>query len=405
VKTTTLLTSHFQLLTFSEATRPSPTSSATPCAQPTSASPPSTPPSPTSPQPPGAASPIDPAHFVIREVEDPIDEVALIAYIRKLLSQRDWDGRIETFGIPPTFIILPPDVPPGEVDRYRAMCEAIISDARGVLPSGSDVKTLDIANQGPSPFLEHLRYQDEQIVMAGTAGKLSMLTDATGLGSGAAEMHKAVFDTIAEAEAAEISAIIHRQLDLPLLAHAFPGEPALAGWSLSAKPADETEKVLSWAQLARDAGAAVDWEELSKRSGIALAASPPIPALPAPQPGEEVVTSPSNLPPPPPVAPQAPAAALEARHEPASGQQTPPAQQTTPGAELLGITESAATPAAYHAALERIRDEFPALARQIYTSTRAADALGEALAQAASLALAESESNDTSHLSLFTSHL
>ena len=54
---------------------------------------------------------LDPARIIYRESDVPIDEIAVIAHLRQSLSQKDWDGFIETYGLPPLFLELPPDIP------------------------------------------------------------------------------------------------------------------------------------------------------------------------------------------------------------------------------------------------------------------------------------------------------
>ena len=78
-----------------------------------------------------------------------------------------------------------------------------------------------------NPFEDHLRYQDELIVLAATGGKLTALAES-GTGTLAAGAHQQAFDDITEAEAALISEVFQEQFDRPLLARMFPGQPQLA---------------------------------------------------------------------------------------------------------------------------------------------------------------------------------
>lgn len=121
---------------------------------------------------------VDPGRFIIREVARPVNRVALIAFIRKNLSQKDWDAYIETYGVPAVFIIMPENLPTGREDEFLEKADAVASDARGVLPGGSDVKTVTANGAGVSPFRAHLDYQDQQIVMRGTGGLLTMLAQS-----------------------------------------------------------------------------------------------------------------------------------------------------------------------------------------------------------------------------------
>jgi phage gp29-like protein len=220
-------------------------------------------------------------HFLIRDVDDPIDEIGLLCYLRKNLSQKDWDGFVEVYGIPPLFAIMPQTVPAGKESEYQEMAEAVVSDMRGTLPNGADIKTVDAGARGMNPFRDHLTYQDEQLVLAGTSGKLTMLNGPTGLGSGQSETHQETFDELAQAEAAEISEIFQKQFDRAVLdAAGFEGKPALAYFELAAQNKTDVGQVLDHAVKITQAGGRVDFAELSEKTGYKITAGP----LPGSQP-------------------------------------------------------------------------------------------------------------------------
>lgn len=219
-------------------------------------------------------TPIDPAHFIIREIDDPIDEIALICFLRKNLSQKDWDGFVETYGLPPLFIEMPPNTGDTKAEEYQAMAEAVIGDMRGTLPNGAKVQTADAGARGTNPFKEHLAYQDEQLVLAGTSGKLTMLNGPTGLGGGQSEVHQDVFDELAQAEAAEISEIFQAQFDRPILDAKFEGQPVLAYFELAAEDKTDVSQVLDDAVKASQAGYQIDAAELAEKTGYKLTLAP-----------------------------------------------------------------------------------------------------------------------------------
>jgi phage gp29-like protein len=177
---------------------------------------------------------IEPDDFLIREVDDPINEIAVIAHLRQSLSQKDWDSFVETYGIPPLFIELPPNIPADKEALYQAQAEAVIGDSRGTMPNGAKVQTIDCGARGTNPFNEHIRYQDECIVLAGTGGILTMLTES-GSGTLAGNAHEDTFDQIARADALAISEVFQKQFDAAILAEHFPGAPVLAYFELAAK--------------------------------------------------------------------------------------------------------------------------------------------------------------------------
>lgn len=171
--------------------------------------------------------------FMSREVSRPINRVALIAFVRKALSQKDWDGFIETYGIPAVFIVMPDDVPEEKSAEYLEMADQVTGDARGVLPGGSEVKTVDNGARGNNPFKDHIAYQDEQVVLRGTGGKLTMLAES-GSGTLGGSVHAETFQAIARAEAMEISEIFRKCIDAEIIGRVTPGEDAYAYFELAA---------------------------------------------------------------------------------------------------------------------------------------------------------------------------
>jgi hypothetical protein len=79
------------------------------------------------------------------------------------------------------------------------------------LPNGSDVK-FPSETRGNQPFLERLSRLDEELVLAGTGGKLTMLAES-GSGTLAGNAQADGFADIAAAEALEISEVFQKQFD------------------------------------------------------------------------------------------------------------------------------------------------------------------------------------------------
>ena len=222
---------------------------------------------------------IKPENFLIREVEDPINEIALIAFTRKALSSKDFDAYVARYGIPFVFWILS-DVmaqtlanDPTKMNEWMKVMRGIGSDGEGIIPGGT-IETLDSSNSGGKDnniFLQHLGYQDEQIVMAATSGKLTMLSDATGIGGGATDAHQDTFDEIAMALAMEISETFHEQLDAPILEKLFPGQRPLVYFELAAKDGEDVGKLVDNVKKLSEAGWEIDGAELSEKTGYTLA--------------------------------------------------------------------------------------------------------------------------------------
>ncbi len=254
-----------------------------------------------------AGVPINEVGFIIREVDDPIDEIAAICHMRKNMSQKDWDGFIETYGIPPIFIELPENSSGGKnVAEWQAFADQVLSDARGVLPDGAKIATLKDGERGTNPFRDHVDYQDEQIVLAGTSGKLTVLNEATGLGSGQSDVQADTFDDLAIAEASEISEIIQTQLLELHIQEKFPEAPEVfCYFELAAKDVEDTEALVNNVVALSGAGLEADAAEVSEKTGLKLtridnAAGDPMqgggmPGFPGSAPTNSAPTDPAQL--------------------------------------------------------------------------------------------------------------
>ena len=216
---------------------------------------------------------IDESDFVIRTVDSPCNELALICFVRKGLSQKDWDGFVETFGIPPIFIELPQGV--GLTDEYQAMADRIVANARGVVGNGSKVQTVDVGMRGQTPFKPHIDYQDSQIVLAATGGLLSSLTGASQPvvgNSGEADQNSKIFDELARSEAIDISECFQNWVDVPELKRVFGDDvPILAKFELSHEQLSEVSDIIGDAVKLGSVGLQIDPKQITDQTGYNLA--------------------------------------------------------------------------------------------------------------------------------------
>jgi phage gp29-like protein len=210
--------------------------------------------------------------FLIREVDSPLYEIALVAFVNWAMGRKDWAAFTEIFGLPNGVVVMPPNIPPGMEDQYRAAAERVSDGISGALPYGSDIKFPTASVRGETPFKDFCDAQDYDVVLAGTGGRLTMLTaDKGGLGNGPAQEHADAFDEIAEAEARKINAVLQNDFDRLELAAEFPGQPVLAYFELCTRdPQDTTELVNNAATLAA-AGYEVDAAWLAEKTGIKFA--------------------------------------------------------------------------------------------------------------------------------------
>lgn len=222
----------------------------------------------------GASSgePIQMERVVMREVARPVNRVGLVAYVRKGLSQKDWDGFIETYGIPAVFVIMPPNVPLEKESEYFATAQDVVSDSRGTLPHGSDIKTVDNGARGNNPFKEHIIYQDEQVVLRGTGGKLTMLTSSTGMNDSQGDAHADAFEDLAKAEAADISEIFDREITRPYLEKMFPEQRRWVYFQIAANEETDTSAIVADAVSLASAGYKLSAEFLSEKTGYEVQA-------------------------------------------------------------------------------------------------------------------------------------
>ena len=211
--------------------------------------------------------PIEPEDFIVFE-SMPLNRILSVSYLRKTLDERDWDGYLEVYGIPSVFLVGPPNTSKEKEKEYQAIAEGIISDGRGYLPFGSDLKYVNAYGNKP-PFMERIDYLDQQITLAATGGLLTMLAEP-GSGTLAGNAHADTFLQIARSDAAVLSGIMQEQFDGPLLREYFPGEPVLAYFEFAPPAADEVSRVVRDAVELAKAGVQIDLAELSEKTGYRL---------------------------------------------------------------------------------------------------------------------------------------
>lgn len=224
-------------------------------------------------------------NFVIREIEAPLYEIALIAFVNWSMGRKDWAAFTEIFGLPNGVAIMPENVPSGREDEYRAAAEKVADGVSGALPYGSDIKFPTASVRGEAPFKSFCDAQDSDVVLAGTGGRLTMLTaEKGGLGNGPAKEHADAFDEIAQADARKISAVLQRDFDKIELAAEFPGQPAVAYFELSAVEEEDATKVVDNVQKLENVGLITDPAEVAEKVGLKLTRGPR--PVQVPQPGE-----------------------------------------------------------------------------------------------------------------------
>lgn len=332
-----------------------------------------------------AESRMDPANYLIIETSRPINELALIKYLRATLCEKDWDAFCEIYGIPAWAVIMPPNIPQGKEAEYTAAAEAFCEGGSGALPNGASATACD-SPRGSQPFSPRLEYLDRKLVLAGTGGQLTMLSSPTGIGQGASAEHAAVFRRIAAGRARMISEECQRKIDTPILRQLFPGRPALAYWVLDARRENDPGAVVQHVSQLATAGYRVDPGQITELSGYRVTLAPPSTTPPFTAPLQSRA---DNTPTAAPTSSAIEATTTLAQNATAiyasavrKGLQ-PLAQAIWP---LIDIED----PAALQAALDAVLARFPELSRQVLQDNTAADILQNTLAAAAANGIEQS---------------
>lgn len=217
--------------------------------------------------------------FIIREVNRPIDEMAITYAVRWLMFQADWTGFIKIYGVPSGVVTLPPNINTAFEEAYAQAAKRISEAGSGALPFESKYQAND-SPRGTDPFTPFSNYLDQIMVMCGTGGKLTMLS-ASGSGTLAGSAHADTFNTIAALRASQISACFQRQFDQEILANQHEDEPTLVYFCLEGNPTGVSDLCANVAKLA-PAGYKADVQWLNEQTGYELEDAPV-----APLPGTE----------------------------------------------------------------------------------------------------------------------
>ncbi len=219
--------------------------------------------------------------FIVREHDTPLYEIALIAFVNWSMGRKDWAAFVEVFGLPNAIVIMPPQIPTGKESEYLSAAEKTADGVSGALPNGSDVKFPTASVRGNDPFKAFCDANVEDVVLAGTGGLLTMLSQPTGIGQGASGEHGDAFDEIAQADARRINETLQRDFDRAELNAAFPGQPIAAYFELCAMEEEDVTETITQIAALRGAGYAVEREQVEERTGFELAEPVATPGAPA----------------------------------------------------------------------------------------------------------------------------
>ena len=170
-------------------------------------------------------------HVIFREVERPIDLPCLALVVAKNMGITNWDGFLDTFGIPAVMVKMPPDTTDERREEFMDIAREIIGDGRGVFPDGTEINTIEATQNFANSFTERVDWCDKAMVRRATGGMLTVLAES-GSGTLAGSAHMEAFRQLAANDAASVAECINRQYTRRVLAAVFPGQPALVRFDL-----------------------------------------------------------------------------------------------------------------------------------------------------------------------------
>lgn len=204
------------------------------------------------------------------------DHAALPIFIRSALGSKRYGVWLDRFGIPPVGVIMPPNAEKGEQGAYMDLARKFARGGSGILPNGSSV-VYGTEARAVCPFIDFIRFQQQQIYLVGIGRVQSGETDGANLGGNAAGVVEDGFRRLVRRDARRIARAINDSVTRKVLARQFPGKPALAQFAWDTEAKRTAHEVLEDAGLAKSAGLAIDIDQLSELTGYKLEKAPETP--------------------------------------------------------------------------------------------------------------------------------
>jgi len=223
-------------------------------------------------------------HMIFRCCPTPLNLAAQMLVLNRKSTLSQWDVMLATYGSPPLFLVMPEGISSQDKDKYLKSAVQCVSNAKGVLPNGSDIKTAAMPATSADLFAARIAQSNDDITLLYRG---SMLTQDTASGSGtlAGGAHADTTDRLAAMEARDIESLLHRSLLLPMMAQYHPAQPVLIKFAMRRDESlSVAEELVSLAQL-RAAGYSANIEQASSRTGWDLSEAPIMPSAGAPAAG------------------------------------------------------------------------------------------------------------------------
>ena len=220
--------------------------------------------------------PIPPGELVTVASTRHADHAALPIFIRAALGAKRYGVWLDRFGIPPVGVIMPPNAEKGEQGAYMDLARKFARGGSGILPNGSSV-VYGTEARAVCPFIDFIRFQQQQIYLVGIGRVQSGETDGANLGGNAAGVVENGFRRLVRRDARRIARAINDSVTRKVLARLFPGKPALAQFAWDTEAKRTAHEVLEDAGLAKSAGLAIDIGQLQELTGYTLEKAPETP--------------------------------------------------------------------------------------------------------------------------------
>lgn len=211
--------------------------------------------------------PVDQSRLVVASSQ-PLYRPIARQFYSKALCTADWDTALEVGANPNIFFVAPPGQDTDEkMLEFQQIASQLASNGRGALQNGADIKVVDTAGSGRLPYLERMKYCDEQIVMTATGGLLTMLTQS-GSGTLAGGAHSDTLLALSQSDSGMLSEVFQRHVDADLLSRYFPNQPALAYFQFELPQKTDANALLEAVSNLSWAGLTVDPAWLAEKTGM-----------------------------------------------------------------------------------------------------------------------------------------
>lgn len=138
-------------------------------------------------------------------------------WLMKQFSLNDLAEYLEIYGFPIKIGKFPRSISEDERDDFERAIRQLGRAVTGIIPDDMSLDLLKESLGSADPFMAMVRYCDDAISRAVLGQTLSSSATSTGLGSGVASLHGDVRQDLLEADAAQLSSTITKQLIKPLL--------------------------------------------------------------------------------------------------------------------------------------------------------------------------------------------